>query len=141
MGGHVLGAVAHLQPVTVDENSAIIDVAAKAGPSVVRIFTKGIDPNSPTQQEESGVGSGVIFDASGWILTNRHVVAGATNLVVQLKDGLRYDATVYGIDTLTDLAIVKIDATGLPTATLGSSGSLKPGQSVVAIGKDRKSVV
>jgi S1-C subfamily serine protease len=122
------------QPVTVDENSAIIDVAAKAGPSVVRIFTKGIDPNSPTQQEESGVGSGVIFDANGWILTNRHVVAGATDLVVQLKDGLRYDATVYGIDTLTDLAIVKIDATGLAAATIGDSDGLKVGELVVAIG-------
>ncbi len=122
------------QPVTIDESSAIIDVAAKAGPSVVRIFTKGIDPTSATQQEQDGVGSGIIFDANGWVLTNRHVVAGTTDLVVQLKDGTRYDATSYGIDTLTDLAIIKIEATGLPPATIGDSDGLKVGELVVAIG-------
>ena len=122
------------QPVTLDESSAIIDVAAKAGPSVVRIYTKGIDPNAAVQQEESGVGSGIIFDSAGWILTNRHVVAGATDLVVELKDGLRYDATAYGIDTLTDLAIVKIEATGLTAAAMGDSDGLKVGELVVAIG-------
>jgi serine protease Do len=122
------------QPVTLDENSAIIDVAANAGPSVVRIFTKGIDPNSAIQQEQDGVGSGVIFDANGWILTNRHVVAGTSDLVVQLKDGTKYDATIYGIDTLTDLAIIKVEATGLPPATIGDSDGLKVGELVVAIG-------
>jgi hypothetical protein len=75
------------QPVTLDESSAIIDVASKAGPSVVRIYTEGIDPNSIAQQPTQGVGSGIIFDANGWILTNRHVVAGANNLKVELKDG------------------------------------------------------
>jgi hypothetical protein len=94
------------QPVTIDESSAIIDAAAKTGPSVVRIFTEGIDPNSVVQQEQQGVGSGVIFDANGWILTNRHVVAGTSSLQVETKDGTRYDGHVYGVDTLTDLAIV-----------------------------------
>jgi serine protease Do len=122
------------QPVTLDESSAIIDVAAKAGPSVVRIYTKGVDPTSPTQQEQSGVGSGIIFDPRGWILTNRHVVAGTTDLTVQLKDGTKYDATIYGIDTLTDLAIIKVDATGLAAATIGDSDGLKVGELVVAIG-------
>src|SRR6476646_5545869 len=122
------------QPLSVDESSAVIDVAAKAGPSVVRISTQGVDPNTidPTQTE--GVGSGIIFDPNGWILTNRHVVAGANTLRVELKDGTRYDGTVYGIDTLTDLAIVKIDATGLPAATIGDSDALKVGELVVAIG-------
>jgi S1-C subfamily serine protease len=122
------------QPVHVDESSAIIDVAAKAGPEVVRIFTKGIDPNSATQQEQDGVGSGIIFDSNGWILTNRHVVASTTDLTAQLKDGTKYDATIYGVDTLTDLAIIKVDATGLPTATIGDSDGLKVGELVVAIG-------
>jgi S1-C subfamily serine protease len=122
------------QPVTLDESSAIIDVAAKAGPSVVRIFTEGVDPNSIVQQPESGVGSGIIFDANGWILTNRHVVAGTTSLRVELKDGSRYDGKVYGVDTLTDLAIIKIDATGLAAATMGDSDGLKVGELVVAIG-------
>ncbi|HEY3164911.1 MAG TPA: trypsin-like peptidase domain-containing protein [Candidatus Limnocylindrales bacterium] len=122
------------QPVTLDESSAIIDVAAKAGPSVVRIFTTGIDPNSATQEEQEGVGSGIIFDANGWILTNRHVVAGTTDLTAQLKDGTKYPATVYGIDTLTDLAIIKIDAHGLAAATVGDSDGLKVGELVIAIG-------
>jgi S1-C subfamily serine protease len=122
------------QPVTLQESSAIIDVAAKAGPSVVRIFTTGVDPNSAIQQEQDGVGSGIIFDPNGWILTNRHVVAGTTELTVQLKDGTKFDAKVYGIDTLTDLAVVKIEATGLPAATIGDSDGLKVGELVVAIG-------
>src|SRR5207244_4549203 len=81
-----------------------------------------------------GVGSGLIFDSNGWILTNRHVVTGSDKLTVELKDGTQYSGTVYGIDTLTDLAIVKIDATGLTAATLGDSDALKVGELVVAIG-------
>jgi S1-C subfamily serine protease len=61
-------------------------------------------------------------------------VAGANTLRVELKDGTRYDGTVYGVDTLTDLAIVKVDATGLPAATMGDSDGLKVGELVVAIG-------
>ena len=122
------------QPVTVDESSAVIDVATKAGPSVVRIFEQGVDPNSITQEPTQGIGSGVIFDAGGWILTNRHVVAGANSLTVELKDGTKYPGTIYGVDTLTDLAIVKIEATDLPAATVGDSDGLKVGELVVAIG-------
>jgi serine protease Do len=122
------------QPLALDESSAVIDVAAKAGPSVVRIYTEGVDPNSIDPQQTEGIGSGIIFDPKGWILTNRHVVAGANTLNVELKDGTRYPGTVYGIDTLTDLAIVKIDASGLPAATIGDSDAIKVGELVVAIG-------
>ena len=123
------------QPVTIDESSAVIDVAAKLGPAVVKITTGAADP-SPTDPfiPERGIGSGVIYDAAGWILTNRHVVADATTLTVELKDGRKFDGTVYGIDTLTDLAIVKIEGTDLPVAALGESDGLKIGQLVVAIG-------
>jgi 2-alkenal reductase len=82
----------------------------------------------------SGVGSGVIYDSNGWILTNRHVVEGGETFDVELKDGRHFQGTVYGIDTLTDLAIVKVEATDLPVAALGESDSLKVGQLVVAIG-------
>jgi S1-C subfamily serine protease len=123
------------QPVKLDESSAIIDVAAKAGPSVVRIFEQGVDPNSIDQtQQTEGIGSGIIYDPNGWILTNRHVVSGASSLTVELKDGTQYPGKVYGVDTLTDLAIVKVEATGLPAATIGDSDGLKVGQLVVAIG-------
>ena len=121
------------QPIQIDENSAIIDVAAKAGPAVVKITTEGVDETNPAL-EQQGVGSGLIFDATGWILTNRHVVAGSNQLTVELKDGTTYPGTIYGIDTLTDLAIVKIDVTGLTAASLGDSDALRVGQLVVAIG-------
>jgi len=120
------------QPVTVDEQSATISAAAKVGPAVVRIVTAGTDPNDATAT--SGIGSGVIFDSHGWILTNHHVVAGTNSLTVQLKDGRSFTGTIYGIDTLTDLAVVKVDATGLPTAPLGDSSTIKVGELAIAIG-------
>jgi len=122
------------KPVTIDESSAVIDVAAKLSPAVVKITIEGqgTDPFGAVPTE--GVGSGVIYDSNGWILTNRHVVTGADTLTVELKDGRRFDGRVYGVDTLTDLAIVKVDATGLPTAPIGQSDGLKIGQLVVAIG-------
>ncbi|HEX5015057.1 MAG TPA: trypsin-like peptidase domain-containing protein [Candidatus Limnocylindrales bacterium] len=121
------------QPVSIDESSAVIDVAAKAGPAVVRIVAEGVDPNAADLPEQ-GIGSGVIFNPNGWILTNRHVVAGSNSLTVELKDGTTYPGSIYGIDTLTDLAIVKVDATGLTAAGLGDSDALRVGQLVVAIG-------
>jgi serine protease Do len=121
------------QPVTIDESSAVVDVAAKAGPAVVRIVSEGIDPNA-LDLPEQGIGSGVIFNPNGWILTNRHVVAGSNSLTVELKDGTTYPGEIYGIDSLTDLAIVKVDATGLTAAGLGDSDALRVGQLVVAIG-------
>jgi len=122
-------------PVTIDESSAIIDVAAKVGPAVVKITTtSATNQNDPFGIPETGVGSGFIYDSNGWILTNHHVVTGGDQMTVELANGKQYTGRVYGIDTLTDLAIVKIDATGLPTAPLGTSGSLKVGQLTVAIG-------
>jgi serine protease Do len=118
-----------------DESSAIIDAAAKAGPAVVQITsTAGVNPNDLGSLPQEGIGSGVIFDPNGWILTNHHVVAGSDKLVVALQNGKTYPGTIYGVDTLTDLAIVKIDARGLPVATMGDSDALKVGQLAVAIG-------
>jgi S1-C subfamily serine protease len=122
------------QPVTINESSAVIDAAGRVGPAVVKITTQGASTDPFTQIPNSGVGSGFIYDANGWILTNRHVVSDAQKLTVELKDGRQFEGTVYGIDTLTDLAIVKVDATGLPVAALGKSDGLKIGQLVVAIG-------
>jgi serine protease Do len=88
----------------------------------------------PQGQTPVSVGSGVIFNSNGWILTNHHVVADQGTLTVQLSDGRSFPATVYGTDTLTDLAIVKIKATGLPTATLGDSSTLQVGETAIAVG-------
>jgi 2-alkenal reductase len=124
-----------LQPVTIDESSATIAVAAKVSPAVVRITVTGAAASGNTGViPATGVGSGVIFDSNGWILTNHHVVEGGTKFDVELKDGRVLSGTVYGIDTLTDLAIVKVEATGLPSAAIGESDALKVGELVVAIG-------
>jgi S1-C subfamily serine protease len=131
--GTTVGAAPN-QPVTIDESSATIDVAAAVSPAVVRIETLGAADTSTGVIPATGVGSGFIYDSNGWILTNRHVVEGSDSLEVQLNDGRVLAGTVYGIDTLTDLAIVKIDGTGLPTAAIGESSALKVGQLVVAIG-------
>jgi S1-C subfamily serine protease len=128
------------QPVTLDESSAIIDVAAKVSPAVVRITAEGTNANALGDQiPQTGVGSGVIYDSRGWILTNRHVVTNdsaqiASKLTVELKDGRELEGRVYGVDTLTDLAIVKIEASDLPAAAVGDSSALKVGQLVIAIG-------
>ena len=93
------------------------------------------DPTTGQTAQGTATGSGVIFDANGLILTNHHVVAGnPSKLTVHLVDGRDLDATVYGIDTLTDLAIVKVDATGLPTAPIGDSSTIQVGQQAIAIG-------
>ena len=125
--------------VNIDESSAVIDAAAKVSPAVVRITASGTAVGAGETIPETGVGSGLIFDAGGWILTNKHVVLTSDNsvastLTVELKDGRTFEGTVYGIDTLTDLAIVKVPATGLPAAPIGSSSDLKVGQLAIAIG-------
>ena len=77
----------------------------------------------------------MIYDAAGWILTNKHVVATATGIDVRLKDGRSFKGTLYGVDTLTDLAIVKIEgATGLAVAPVGTSSGLQVGQLAIVIG-------
>jgi S1-C subfamily serine protease len=123
------------QPVSIDESSATINVAAKVNPAVVRITVTGAAGAGDLGViPATGVGSGVIFNSNGWILTNHHVVEGGTKFDVQLYDGRVLEGSVYGIDTLTDLAIVKVDATGLPTAAVGESDALKVGELVIAIG-------
>ena len=84
--------------------------------------------------EPIGSGSGVIATSDGYIVTNSHVVDKASGLFVTLQDGTKHKATVVGADSLTDLAIVKIDATGLPAAILGNSSSVVVGDKVYAIG-------
>ncbi|HEU5324992.1 MAG TPA: trypsin-like peptidase domain-containing protein [Candidatus Limnocylindria bacterium] len=116
--------------VRIDESSAVITAVDKVAPAVVTIRTQ----SGGVFGGASGTGSGVIYDANGWILTNRHVVEDAQALSIELNDGRVFDGTTYGIDTYTDLAIVKIDGSGLPTAPIGTSDGLEPGQLAIAIG-------
>jgi serine protease Do len=83
---------------------------------------------------QRGAGSGVIVNGNGFILTNNHVVGKATAIEVKLADGRRLKGTVVGTDPQTDLAVVKVDASGLPTASLGDSNVIQQGDWVVAVG-------
>jgi S1-C subfamily serine protease len=116
----------NVSQVHIDESSAVINAVQDAMPAVVTIQSR--------EGAAGGVGSGFIYNSNGWIVTNRHVVEGATELTVILNDSRELPAEVHGIDTLTDLAIVKVDATGLPTVAIGNSDDLEPGQLAIAIG-------
>ena len=91
-----------------------------------------LQPQQP--QLEHGVGSGVIISPEGYIVTNNHVVDGATNIKVTLNDRRILNAKVIGTDKLTDLAVIKVAANSLPAVAWGDSTALKPGQTVLAFG-------
>lgn len=84
--------------------------------------------------KQKGLGSGVIIDAEGYILTNEHVVSGADKITVTLSDGRELKGEIRGRDARSDLAIIKVNARNLPTVSLGDSDNLKIGQWVVAVG-------
>ena len=88
----------------------------------------------PQQQIEHGVGSGIIISPDGYIVTNNHVVNGATSIKVTLNDRRILNAKVVGVDKLNDLAVLKVNATGLPSIAWGDSSKLQPGQTVLAFG-------
>jgi S1-C subfamily serine protease len=135
------------------ESNFIVEAVDKVGVAVVRInaartvtteipapfndpffrrFFGG--PMQPQERIERGTGSGFIISNDGQILTNAHVVNGADTVEVILKDGRTIDGTVLGEDPVTDVAVVKIEATNLPTVKLGDSNELQPGEWAIAIG-------
>ena len=91
-------------------------------------------PNGDDEPQQRGVGSGFILSADGYVMTNAHVVDGADELIVTLTDKREFKARVVGADKRTDVAVVKIEATGLPAVKLGDVGKLKVGEWVMAIG-------
>lgn len=91
-------------------------------------------PMEPQERVVSGTGSGFIFNSNGRILTNAHVVDGADTVDVVLKDGRTFTGKVLGTDPVTDVAVVEIDATNLPTVKVGDSERLQPGEWAIAIG-------
>ena len=113
---------------------SVTEIASKVGPSVVEVTTEAVTTNAFFgQYVKSGAGSGVIISSDGYILTCAHVVSGASNITVSIGDK-DYPATLVGEDTTSDIAVVKVDATGLTPATVGNSDSLKVGESVMAVG-------
>ena len=128
-------------------SSGVVD---KVGPAVVRINTSrtartsrvpeafrdffGEDSEGSDREVQQGTGSGFIINADGIIITNAHVVKGADKVSVTLKDNRVLEGKVLGIDTVTDVAVVKVNSSNLPTVKLGNSEQIKPGEWAIAIG-------
>jgi S1-C subfamily serine protease len=115
---------------------AIAKVAAQVKPAVVQITNEQQTSGQFNQPftVPTGVGSGIIYDNQGHILTNDHVVSGAQKLLVTLPDGRTFDARLVGGDTMSDIAVVQISGSNLPVAALGDASKLNVGDWVVAIG-------
>jgi putative serine protease PepD len=110
-------------------------VARNTTNSVVNIDMRANVPSSTTTATPViGSGSGVIYRSNGYIITNNHLVGTATSITVTLNDGRKFAGTRVGTDPTSDIAVVKIDATGLPPMAIGNSDTLVVGQLVVAIG-------
>lgn len=113
------------------------EVAAIVKPSVVAITTEQmVSANTwfGGSYVQSGAGSGVIISEDGYILTCAHVVSGASNIKVQLSDDTEYTATLIGSDSSADIAVLKVEATGLTPAVLGDSDALAVGETAIAVG-------
>ncbi|MBM0742578.1 trypsin-like peptidase domain-containing protein [Phormidium sp. CLA17] len=144
-------------PIDASAPDYVADIVAQVGPAVVRIDSSraveqplnnldfgslfGREQRGQRQREQDqpqrvqrGTGSGFITSADGRIFTNAHVVAGADTVSVVLKDGRRFKGEVVGSDEMTDVAVIKINASGLPTVKMGDSDRLLPGQTAIAIG-------
>lgn len=111
---------------TTNGTETVVGVAESASPAVVTLTVDSV--------RATGVGSGFVFDSSGLILTNDHVIDGATTITVAFQDGSQLPGTVVAADSVHDLAVVRVDATGLAAVPIGDLASLQVGQLVVAIG-------
>lgn len=118
-----------------DSGSTIADISNKVAPSVVEITTESAQSGGfMSQYITEGAGSGVIVSQDGYIVTNNHVIEGAKKITVILKNGDSHEATLVGTDTLTDIAVIKINASGLTPAVYGSSAELNVGDFALAVG-------
>ncbi len=131
--------------INASRRTAITDAVARVAPAVVTVQTEVVERvpadvfeqffgGRSGQRSAAGLGSGFIVRSDGAIVTNAHVVAGATRISVAMRDGTTYPAKLVGIDENNDLAVLKIDARNLPTAPLGSSSDLLIGEWAIAIG-------
>jgi serine protease Do len=131
--------------VSASRRTAITQAVARVSPSVVTVQTEVVEQvpadvfeqffgGRSGQRAAAGLGSGFIVRDDGAILTNAHVVTGATRISVAMRDGTTYPARLVGIDETNDLAVLKIDAKNLPVAPIGSSSNLMIGEWAIAIG-------
>jgi serine protease Do len=143
------------ESIDVSRRNAIVTAAEVVGPAVVSVnvvatqvvrdrsffddpfmdpFFRGLFPPRERLRQVQGLGSGFIVSSDGYVVTNQHVVAGATEIVVTLLDGRQLPARLVQADEVTDIAILKVDAEDLPTAPLGNSDNLLIGEWAIAIG-------
>ena len=130
--------------VSASRQNAITGAVARISPSVVTVQTEEVNqaPQDPFDiffgraqpRTSAGLGTGFVVRSDGVIVTNAHVVAGATKVSVMMRDGSVYPAKVLGSDEANDIAVLRIDAKGLPSAKLGNSNALLIGEWVIAIG-------
>ena len=135
------GADKKLQELPAIRNTAIVQAVKEVGPAVVGITTKVYDRDMFNRRVEVGqsVGSGVVFDKKGYIVTNNHVVSGSKEVNVSLSSGKTVSGKVVGTDPSTDLAVVKIEGSDdLPVASLGDSDGLQVGETAIAIGRHQR---
>jgi serine protease Do len=113
----------------------VIEAVRRVSPAVVSVATLRIlRENMFESIPVRGMGSGIIFDSNGGILTNHHIVEDAERVRVVTADGKKFEGEVLGFDPTSDIAVVRVDAEGLPAAKLGDSDSLLAGQIAIAIG-------
>jgi DegS peptidase. Serine peptidase. MEROPS family S01B len=144
VGGILLAAMPSLRKWTTatttltssDESPASYNQAVRrAAPAVVNVYNRGLNSTGQNQLEIRTLGSGVIMDERGYIVTNKHVINDADQIIVALQDGRVFEALLVGSDTLTDLAVLKINATGgLPVIPINPKRVPHIGDVVLAIG-------
>ena len=117
------------------ESLSISQIASIVSPSVVEVTTETISTNPFFPQYiQDGAGSGVIISEDGYIITNAHVISGASQIKVRTSDKTEYEAELIGSDTKSDIAVLKIEATGLTPAVIGDSDKLVVGEFTLAVG-------
>ncbi|HEX5577940.1 MAG TPA: trypsin-like peptidase domain-containing protein, partial [Gemmatimonadaceae bacterium] len=133
------------EQISSQRRTAITAAVERVAPSVVTVQTEVVERvpadfyeqffgGRSGRRSSAGLGSGFIVRPDGVIVTNAHVVSGATRIFVAMRDGTRYSARLLGADETNDLAVIKIEATNLPVAPLGSSTNLLIGEWAIAIG-------
>ncbi|GAB6098611.1 trypsin-like peptidase domain-containing protein [Halanaerocella petrolearia] len=125
--------------IVIPQEEAVKKVVSEVGPAVVSIVTEKVQVSrdmflNPVPRKAKGLGSGIIFDKEGYILTNNHVVEGAEKIKVLLSDGREFEGQLVGNDPRNDLAVIKVKPDSLPVAPLGNSDKLEVGQLAIAIG-------
>ncbi|MFI3167870.1 MAG: trypsin-like peptidase domain-containing protein [Bacillota bacterium] len=119
---------------TSSSDATYASVSASVSDTVVEIYTEAVSASRFGQYVTEGAGSGVIISEDGYIITNAHVIDGATTVYVLTTEGTTYTATVIGSDSDADIAVIKIDASGLQSAVFADSDSLVVGEEVIAVG-------